>query len=987
MRVYANRQNPGSVAGDSGVTSQIDDGYSKRNSSVVQFGHQLNQNIPFSSTVRFNEKLTDNPSRNEQLSHIQYPTRTGIVSSPPATLYDKTNVSRREPEYEGNFNSPKDAKNQQLRLSRTSLPQIQRSQKDIRDDKFVSPLNLENNRNLPDRYLTASIFENVALNRSLLLSQYNKLSPSHMEPIQNAAPYHPTNEALISENILQRNSLNIPQSQIPSTSAQCQSDIPIIQRTLYRDTDLYKNVPRSNFRFSTLGSVPAKITKADSPRIMPVELSPRSHGQIDYFSTHGTTVHSSNDLKSNEMSAHFVPRDYSLHRNVPPYSTSSKTIGRAMYGLSNIPRSNNDFDEETRTTRKLENELDRYINKIRNLHRELDAQSLEEHDYEQNTSGDLLNVTLSDDGTDYPTDKAKDERVSREVAKVLALADDLASKKPSVSNAESSRDDKDKKINGTVPKNYSNTEDKRTNLNSETRYDVLSDKTFETTSERLEKGSINDDVASHNLKLERSDKNIQDLEKEHRNNVMVKNIQDSNGHVKVILENDADAKVENNEALVKNHEQRAKEDSYVLQTGAEIDTSQEFFNAESLNSWDVERMTKEVIEVQLDRMDKDLIDNDENKETVIVNEDEDEKRITETSVILENEVPTNLSLDHENAIVDEIDTIEQQDANKNLEIISNVEDLSENNQKEESIQDIPLASDHIEYSNRRYDDTKVEVIEEDKNIEESGQMVDVNDIQRERLPQENNTSVEYYASNEQNVQELDQDDGVYKSDVNQEFFDPNQQYDYDQNALVEDNNIANQEYEGYIKDDYEAVITDENPIKTDDEYLEQSYEQYPPDPEQEYMEEENQEYREDRDKSNVYDENYDADRVNDNETNEEYLVERYNTVETDQDAIDVETDQNAAIVNTETDQNAIEVDYNVDNIDDRDLTDNFANNDIEKESIIRSNISDNDQLSIPVEQTNQSKKKKDIINSLLDSDTESTIERNISNTESDFDFQ
>lgn len=982
MRVYANRQNPGSVAGDSGVTSQIDDGYSKRISSVVQFGQQLNQSIPFSSTVRFNDKLTDNPSRNEQLSRMQYSARTGIVSTTPAVLYDKTNVTRRGSEYEGISNSPRDAKNQQSRFSRTSLPQIQRSQKDIRDDKFVSPLNLENNRNLPDRYLTASIFENLALNRSLPLSQYNKLSPSHMEPIQNAAAYLPTNEALISENILQRNSLNIPQSQIPPTSAQCQSDIPIIQRTLYRDTDLYKNVPRSNFRFSNLGSVPGKITKADSPRMkMPVELSPRYHGQIDCFSNHGTTVRSYNDLKSNETYGHFVPRDNSLRRNVP-YSTNSMTIGNAKHGLSNVPRSNNDLDEETRTTRKLENELDRYINKIRNLHRELDAQSLEEHDYEQNTSGDLLNVTLSDDGTDYPTDKAKDERVSREVAKVLALADDLASNKPTFGNAESSRDDKDKRMNGTLHKNYSNTEDKRTNLNSVTRYDVLSDKTLETTTARLEKVGINDDVASRNPELERSDKNIRDIEKEKRNNVMVKNIRDSNGQEEAILENDA---VENNEPLVKNHEQRAKEDRYVLQKGTELDISQEFFDVESLNPWDVERMEKEVVEVQSDGMDTDLIENDENKEKiVIVDEDEDEKLITETSVIPENEVPENLSLEHEDAIIDKIDTIERQDANKNLEIISNVGDSSENGQKVESIQDIQLASDHIEYSN----DTKVEVIDEDKDIEENGRMVDVDDIQRERLSQENDTSVEYYASNEQNVQELDRDDGAYRSDVNQEFVDPNQQYGYDQNPLVEDNDMANQDYEGYIKDDYEAIIADENAIKTDEEYLEQSYEQYPPDPEQEYMEEENQDYREDRDKSNVYDDNYKADRVNDNEINDGYLVERYNTLETDQDAVDVETDQNAGIVDTETDQNAIDVDYNVDNTNDRDSTDNFANNDIEKESIIRSNvISDNDQLSIPVEQTNQSKKKKDIINSLLDSDTESTIERNISNTESDFDFQ
>ncbi|XP_046835963.1 putative uncharacterized protein DDB_G0282133 isoform X1 [Vespa crabro] len=989
LRVYANRQNPGSIIGDSGVASQIDEGYFKKNTSVVQFSHQVNQNIPF-STVQFNKKLTNNPSKTEQLLHIQNLPRTRIISS-PTILSNKINVSRRGSEYEGNLNSPKDVKNQHLQLSQISLPQSQQSQKDICNNKFVSPLNLENSRNLSDQYLPRSILENVALNRSFL-SQYNKLSTSHMEPIQNAV-YPATNEALISENMLQRNLLNIPQSQIASTSAQCQSDIPITQHTLYRDTDLYKNVPRSNFRFSTLGSVPTKITKADSPRRIPAEMSPRSHGQIDYFSNYRPTGHSYNDLKSKEMPTHFFPRDNSLYRNIPNL-TSSMTMGRAMHGLSNIPRGNTDLDEETRTTRKLENELDRYINKIRNLHRELDVQSLEEHDYEQNTSGDLLNITLSDDGTDYPTDKVKDERVSQEVAKVLALANDLASKKPSVSKMELSCDNKNKKINGAVPKNDKNTEDKGMNLNSETRYDVLSDKTFET-SARLEKGNINNDVTSHNLELEQSDKNIQDLEKENWNNVEIKNIQDPNEHEEMILQNSADAKVDNSKAVVKNHEQQAKED-YVLQTGKELEISQQFSNAESLNPWDVKHMIKQVIEVQPDEIDKDLIENNENKETIFVNEDDHEKQITETSVILENEVTANLSREHENAIVEEIDTIEQQNTNNNLEITSNTQNLSENNKKEESIQNIPLTSDYIEYKNQRYedevDDNKIEVNQENKNIEQNSQIVNIDDIQQEQLPQQN-TSHEYYASNEQNVQELDQDT-AYISDVNQEFIEPNQQYDYDQNALGEDNDNQ-QEYEGYIKDDYDAII-DQNAIKTEDEYLEQSYEQYPADSEQEYIEE-NQGYHEDRDKSNVYDENYDTNQINDNETNEEYLMEQYNTVETDQDVINVGTDQNVIkiendqnAVNIETDQNAInvETDYNDDNIDAQDVTENFANNEIEKESINQSNIiSDNDQVSIPVERTNQSKKKKDIINSLLDSDTESTIERNISNTESDFDFQ
>ncbi|XP_014612398.1 PREDICTED: extracellular matrix-binding protein EbhA-like isoform X1 [Polistes canadensis] len=933
LRNYANRPNPGSITGDSGVTSHIDEGYSKK--SIVQSNHQVNPNIHF-STIQLNTKMRDNPSRSEQLLHVQSSPRTRIVSS-SNTLYHKINVPHRSSEYERNANSPRDVKNINQRLQ---LPQMlsQINQPD------QSSLNLENNDYFQAQYLPASILENVALNRSLI-SQYNKLSTSHMEPNQNVTRLA-VNEASINENILHRNSMNVPLNQIPSTFTQHRSNLPMTQHTLYRDTDLNKNIPRSaNFRniasISSLGSVPRKILKADSPRRMPIEVSPRSFKQIDYFSTYKPTGYSYDNLKSKDIPTEYLPRDNSLYRNVPNLSNIS--LGRKMHGLSNIPKKNSDLDEEIRTTRKLENELDRYIDKIHNLHRELDVQSLDEHDYEQNTSGDLLNITLSDDGIDYPTDKVKDERASQEVAKVLALADELASKKPIVKEIELSPDDKDKEINGAVPKN-----DRNTNLNSETRYDVLSDQTLET-SAQLEKDDINNDVASHDLELEQVDQNIQGLENENWNNTKVKNTRDPNENEKTILQNSADIKVENSKTVVKGQ----KEDN-ALQKGEELEILEQFVNAEYLNPWEIQSMTKQILEIQLDDTNK----NDNDNETVIVTEDDHEKQITETLVIEENE-----TAQPENIIVEEIDPIEQQDMNKVSEIIMNSEDFHENNKIQEEIEDIPVKNDYLEYSKQPYEgeiaDTKIEVIEEENN-----QIID--DNQQEQLQQQN-TSDEYYASGEQNIQEFDQE-VTYKSEVNEEFIDPNQQYNYDQNALDEDN--INQEYESPItyqnvNPEYESSIADENAIKTQEEYQEQYEEYQGQESGQEYVEE-NPEYRED----NVYDENYDNNQINDNVTNEEYLEEQYTTVQTVQDPINTETN------------------YNVDNTEAQDVIDNVENNEVEKESIDQSNVvSDHDQKSIPVEQTNQSKKKKDFINSLLDSDTESTIERNVSNTESDFDFQ
>ncbi|XP_015175631.1 PREDICTED: protein PFC0760c-like isoform X2 [Polistes dominula] len=937
LRNYANRPNPGSITGDSGVTSQIDEGYSKK--SIVQSNHQVNPNIPF-STIQLNTKMRDNPLRSEQLLHVPNLPRTRIVTS-PNTLYHKINVPQRSSEYERNVNSsPRDVKNINQRLQ---LPQMlsQINQPD------QSSLNLENNDYLQAQYLPASILENVALNRSHI-SQYNKLSTSHMEPNQNVTRLV-INEPSINDNILHRDSMNVPLNQIPSTFTQRQSNL---SHTLYRDTDLNKNIPRSaNFSnlasISSLGSVPRKILKADSPHRMPIEVSPRSFKQIDYFSTYKPTGYSYKDFKSKEIPTEYLSRDNSLYRNVP--NLSNINLGRKMHGLSNIPKKNSDLDEEIRTTRKLENELDRYIDKIHNLHRELDVQSLDEHDYEQNTSGDLLNITLSDDGIDYPTDKVKDERASQEVAKVLALADELASKKPIVKEIELSSDDKDKEINGVVPKN-----DRNTNLNSETRYDVLSDQTLETSAQLqkddINNDDINNDVASHDLELEQVDQNIQGLENENWNNTKVKNTRDSNENEKTILQNSADITVESSTTVVKDQ----KEDN-ALKKGEELEILEQFVNAEYLNPWDVQSMTKQILEIQLDDTNKNNNDN----ETVIATENDHEKQITETLIIEKNETTP-----PENTIVDEIGPIEQQDMNKDSEIIMNREDFNDENDKiQEQVKDIPDKNDYLEYSNQPYEDeigdTKIEVIEEENN-----QIID--DNQQEQLQQQN-ASDEYYASGEQNVQEFDQE-ATYKTEVNEEFIDPNQQYNYDQNALDEDN--INQEYESPItyqnvNQEYESSIADENAIKTQEVYPEQ-YEEYPEQESgQEYIEE-NQEYRED----NVYDENYDNNQINDNVTNEEYLEEQYTTVETVQDPINTETN------------------YNVDNTEAQDVINNVENNEIEKESIDQNNIvSDHDQQSIPVEQTIQSKKKKDLINSLLDSDTESTIERNVSNTESDFDFQ
>ncbi|XP_011306570.1 midasin-like [Fopius arisanus] len=82
--------------------------------------------------------------------------------------------------------------------------------------------------------------------------------------------------------------------------------------------------------------------------------------------------------------------------------------------------------EDEETGNAVENELERYISKIRTLHGE---QEQSQEDHEQNTSGDLLNVTLSDDGLDHLPQEEK-QKIPERIEKVLALAEDLAAQVP-----------------------------------------------------------------------------------------------------------------------------------------------------------------------------------------------------------------------------------------------------------------------------------------------------------------------------------------------------------------------------------------------------------------------------------------------------------------------------------------------------------------------------------------------------------------------------
>ncbi|XP_024936757.1 uncharacterized protein LOC107274711 isoform X2 [Cephus cinctus] len=146
-----------------------------------------------------------------------------------------------------------------------------------------------------------------------------------------------------------------------------------------------------------------------------------------------------------------------LPKNYPSRNERPKATGRTSKFSSIINK--NSVISDGRSTKALESELDNYISKIRTLHRDLDQQSLEELDHEQNTSGDLLNVTLSDDGPDLPVEeKSRENQVPEQVQEVLALADDLASSTANIDDVLVGPTNEKRQTVGESPKGMSSAE-------------------------------------------------------------------------------------------------------------------------------------------------------------------------------------------------------------------------------------------------------------------------------------------------------------------------------------------------------------------------------------------------------------------------------------------------------------------------------------------------------------------------------------------------
>lgn len=203
-------------------------------------------------------------------------------------------------------------------------------------------------------------------------------------------------------------------------SSQVRMDVSYIQR----------NIDDCKQRFHNFSYEP-KMEQLSSKPTAPRYTFPATTSEM--FKTKLPTTRYQVPESSFDTTSSFRPsRFFQSSTPLPDYTNSDASKGYSVVDEAPKPLSeaveNNDdgkasptSDEQKKNTEILENELERYISKIRNLHKELEK-SVDEGDPEQNTSGDLLNVTLSEDDCEQ-----KSQRIPEDLESILALADNLAS--------------------------------------------------------------------------------------------------------------------------------------------------------------------------------------------------------------------------------------------------------------------------------------------------------------------------------------------------------------------------------------------------------------------------------------------------------------------------------------------------------------------------------------------------------------------------------
>ena len=690
-------------------------------------------------------------------------------------------------------------------------------------------------------------------------------------------------------------------------------------------------------------------------------------------------------------------------------STSSPKLGKFLRQESG--------DEEAQVGSIVENELERYISKIRSLHRDFEPQSLEELDHEQNTSGDLLNVTLSDDD---------DRAMPEELGNVLALAKDLVSRTATNDkfDDESIRpDDKDPSIN---PQQLNAVQPKfsllaKSGISASVAKDVDGSpkniveiaKTTGNRREYAEEKISNEDIDDDNEFVKRLngrlvngvENSADDYFRDAVDDIEPWNISALERRVREItLDDEAHTDFVPRQSSVDDttlddhrekfisdlyeHEKEGETDEFVRSTDDALDensfgktvASQLGEEAQILTEpFDSNVSVAQPAEQSVDQLPRERSRVEENTTGNRVTENLGERG--------EGNYAEDQGIDPQYEY--------QQDSNAQYE---NYDTNNGQYGQDPGVQYDQQYQQYTEYPDARYSAEPNVQYNEDPNGRSTGDSNEKHSVDADARYIEDPNGV---YSTDPNAQCIEDPDAQYVADPHQEYAqdpddarhttDPNQQYVQHSDAQYSDDSNVQ-----YVADPNSRYADDPN-----ERYADDSNVQYTSDPNQQYAQDSDAQYNT-SDPNQQYAQNSDA-QYNTSDPNQQYAQNsdaQYNTSNPNQQyAQNSNAQYNTSDPNQQYAQNS-DAQYNTSDSNQQYAQDSDAQYIADDQTYQRpgdygenpENVQDyptSSSEAIKISEKDQeatAKKTKDVIKSLLDSDTESTIERNVSNTESDFDF-
>ncbi|XP_011135179.1 uncharacterized protein LOC105180669 [Harpegnathos saltator] len=993
LRVYANRRPPGSITGDSGIASQEDRG-SRKTIATTRPDLAATETRDVSSPRTHRAPLQSNQSRSIPASkfHDQSPVNSTLLNNP--TLLQTTpldtplGVDYHQPSVLRTprvYVSPVSQSGEQLaQVPAIPTADIRQHSRTIPDYGGNAPGDLQDVENLRKFSYTHSTAPALVMPFSepfpIDATLVNQLLRQHMgslhaAPGQSTSAQFPAGDAAQSETVLS----HPPRQFDPSTFVQ-----PFqygVANVLLPDQQVRtrEHVP-SDFRAATFA--------AAKPDAYPTSMIPETNivnqvrplpGYMDYTlrspqksEDEGSITRS---LTSDDMDD-LIKRNHLLWGNADIVKSP-----RRMSAV--LAASNANLEENGRTTAILENELDRYISNIRKLHREHGVPSQEELDHEQNTSGDLLNVTLSEDAQELPAeDKVRKERIPEEMGRILALASDLASRTTDSRDIAypAERDGSD--VPAEIEDQVRHRTDKRSDAPTvEEERDVFADGSERHDTAAFTTGNeIREDVATPTTKLEQPHEDTRTARENWNNDDLAESSAKDDGVAR------EETTVSSSSGLPDDDLKNvAREKQLDLVTGEELNVDGIFDTVEELAPWDLASVQKSVYELRSDDPDKERAIEQQVEETT--NDGIAEIIASETSRVIEQ---SNVNGEDKDSHLPR-DTFPPSETKRSSE---NETESHEKNETDVRVEEAEV-SGILSGDQHQGSETDEPAVTVRSTIEKLDEAQDEGDSE-EQGDETSKVQVDDQAENAR--QEKYNVEPGYVEDPNQvqQYEEPSGHYGYDQNVPYE--SASHEEYERYGEQRYAQEGQEYV------EYVDSQYEQYAGDPndQQQYQHDPNAQYEQDPNSQQQY--HHDPNVQYEQNPNQAYDYGYDQQYEPGQG---YEGDPNQTYEYTEhaydPDQRydgAYEQEYKAEqqNPEDNVVIDENAGREEQSETegaslqkqqelqLEQKADEDKAQRTDGVEGTAQSKKKKDVIKSLLDSDTDTTIERNVSNTESDFDF-